>query len=98
MATEVSAADLRKLLNEAEQREAVAAEVTPHSALLADLADHRVHPGQLGETLVRIFDALDLLGVDLLADGGPVLRKTKAARKPAVTEVTTTDDTEGAGA
>jgi len=47
----------------------------------------------LADTLKRIFDAFELLGVDLLADGGPA-RKVKAK---ATAKATTDDDTkEGA--
>jgi hypothetical protein len=89
----VTSADLRRLLAEAEATEAEAATETPHTVLLADLADHRVQPGQLADTLKRIFDAFELLGVDLLADGGPA-RKVKAK---ATAKATTDDDTkEGA--
>lgn len=64
--------------------------ITPDTALLDDLADHRVHPAQLGACLARLVAAADLLGVDLYAQGGPELRERAAApsapAKPAVTE------------
>jgi len=70
----LSTEQLRNLLRQAEVREAEAAVSTPHTVLLADLADERVHPRAIGAAFARIFDALDALGVDLLADGGPQMR------------------------
>jgi len=72
--SDLSSADLRRLLKEQEAREATTALETPHSRLLAELADHRVIPVELGNALARVFDALDLLGVDLLGGEGHTAR------------------------
>jgi hypothetical protein len=85
--TDVTAADLRRLLRAAEERETEAAKATPHSVLVDDLSDDRIVPRHLRDTFVRIFDAFALLGVDLLAEDGPALvGKTtddKGAKTPA---------------
>lgn len=70
---DVSVADLRALLKQAEEAQAEAEKETPLTRVLADLADHRVDPGRLADVLGRVFRALELLGVDLLAEDGPAL-------------------------
>lgn len=87
--SDITAAELRKLLREAEEREEIAATETPRSRTLADLDDHRVHPLALAAELRRIHHALDLLGIDI--DGAepgdaPTLRKTKTKTKSATSD------------
>lgn len=65
---------------EAEEAEAG---ITPDTALLADLADHRMHPVALGACLARLIAGMDALGVDLYAKDGPAMREAEAISAPA---------------
>lgn len=92
---DISVADLEALLKQKREAQAAADLETPHSRVLADLTDGRVHPGQLGELLARVLDGFELLGVDLLAEGGPA--KVKRAATPKETPAPAGDDTNGGG-
>lgn len=87
----IDAATLRALLADAEKREAVEAEETPHTRLQADLRDHRVNGGHIADALARIWEGFALLGVDLLAEGGP------AKVAPVVAQVDAVDSTAKGG-
>jgi hypothetical protein len=73
MTTNLNVEELRKLLAMAEEAQVEQAKETPHTRLLGQLADHVVHPGELGVALARVFTALERLGVDLLAEDGPTV-------------------------
>jgi len=88
--SDISVADLEAMLKERRAQDEQAAAETPHSRFLADLADHRLSPVTLGDVMRRVLAGFDLLGVDLLAEGGPA--KVSKAR-PKTTADTASDET-----
>jgi hypothetical protein len=80
---------LEAMLKKARAEQAEADKETPHTRLLADLRDDRVHPGQLADTLSRVFAGFEVLGVDLLAEGGPKRVYSPAMAAPVPTPAPT---------
>lgn len=91
----VSAADLRRLLKEAEAREADQAQETPHTRLLADLADEIVRPRDIGAALGRLFAWVESQGVDLFAEPTPADESTDPADDDEDQGVTPASETTG---
>lgn len=79
MSTAEEVAALEAALKTARAKQAEVDQETPHTRVLGDLADHRINPVQLGETLARVFAGFEVLGVDLLAEGGPAKATDKKA-------------------
>ncbi len=77
---------LEALLKKARAEAAEAAKETPHTRLLADLADDRMHPREIAGAFGLIFQGFELLGVDLLAEGGPARVAKAKATRPASTD------------